>query len=147
MGLLAVLVDEARRVYEEEPEGEPWAEGEPPSEEKTGPWFRARLFPGQPRVSSPEARGRMLLIEGDAQLLLGVKDREGAKLYDDTGEFVAFDADDILEVKSKQLGTARWQVIAMPEPLRKKRRVIGYQCQLRRVRETVVAVAEEVVGP
>jgi hypothetical protein len=38
-----------------------------------------------------------------------------------------------LEIVSKQLGSAVWDVVGEPEPLRKKRKVIGYQATVRQI--------------
>jgi hypothetical protein len=137
MSLNSALVDEARRVYQEQdPTG--WNEDGPTFITKHGPWFRCRLTVHQPREQMPAGRGVYIFLEGDAELLFGVRDREGGFMAAPDGTFNAFDVDDQLEVVSADLGTRIWYVNTGPEPLRKKRRVIGYRVGLRMVSEPVV---------
>ncbi|HTE60772.1 MAG TPA: hypothetical protein VK631_10515, partial [Solirubrobacteraceae bacterium] len=79
MGLNKALVDEARRVYEEEDAPEPvfsggewsesWEEGEPDATQRRGPWFKVRLTINQPTEAARTYRNRVPVLEGDAELL------------------------------------------------------------------------------
>jgi hypothetical protein len=96
-----------------------------PSEE---PWFRCRIFLPQ----GPDTRGgpagaprhRAVLAP---TLLVGVKDTAGVPLV--------LKHTDRVEVDSPFQGRAVWQVQAEPEPLRKRRRVIGYQVAVQRLED------------
>lgn len=138
MSLNSALVDEARRVYTEEQPSD-WTEEGPTMSEKHGPWFRCRLTVHQPREQTQVQRGAYQFLQGDAELLFGVRDTEGNLLADVDGRFVAFDVDDKMEVASRDLGTNVWQINTGVEPLRKKRRVIGYRIGLARISEPDVA--------
>lgn len=60
-------------------------------------------------------------------LVTGFKDRAGAP--------ISISASDKIEINSRQLGTATYEVVGDPEPIRKKKRVIGYQVPLSRINE------------
>lgn len=140
MGLNTALVDLGRRVFEQEQPGA-WTEGEPEMDVRHGPWFRCRLTVHEPREQQPQGRYAYSFLAGDAELMFGVRDSEGGFLVDETGAFTAFDADDQIEVQSGDLGTRVWAVNTGVEPIRKKRRVIGYRCGLTRVDEPTVETA------
>lgn len=89
-----------------------------------GAWFRARLFPAGAPQTFDNGRPR---VASAPQLLLGIRDS--------SGELIEVHASLQVEVDSKDLGRALWQVTADPEPLRKRRRVIGYLAQIERVIE------------
>lgn len=136
------LIDQARRVYErEQPTGpDEWEEGEPRFDDRPnhGPWFRARLTIREPRE---EATGRgYRYLEGDAELMVGLRDLEGGFLVDPDGRFVGFDADDQVEVLPK--GAERpelWSVNTGMEPIRKVRgKLLGFRVGLNRVRDVSV---------
>lgn len=136
MSLNVALVDQARRVFTAQDPADDWEE-EPGYGDKTGPWFRARLTVHQPREQNDSGRGYRFL-QGDAELMFGVRDAEGGFMADETGRFVAFEADDAIEVASRDLGTQRWNLATGVEPIRKKRRVIGYRVGLQRSEEPSV---------
>jgi hypothetical protein len=137
MALARALVDRARRVYEQQaPQN--WTEEGPPMVEKHGPWFRCRLTEHQPSEQVPSGRGVYTFLEGDAELLFGTTDLEGGSLRSPDGEFEGFDVDDQVQVESADLGTRLWQVHTGAEPIRKRRRVIGYRVGLRRVEDVRV---------
>lgn len=150
------LKDEARRVYYEQLPGgggslpgddDEWIDGEPAApgggadayERRHGPWFKALLTVQQPRQFAPSGRGVYVPLEGDAELMLGIRDTEGNLFTNPDGEFVAFDADDRIEVKSKQLGRGVWHVNTGVEPLRTVRGpVVGWRVGLKRYTESEV---------
>lgn len=90
-----------------------------------GAWFKARLF----LRDAPERgeQGDRKKAVATPQLLFLVTDTDGGA--------VDVHADDRVEVASPELGTALWRLTAEPEPIRKKRRVIGYLVGLERVLE------------
>lgn len=124
MALGAALVDRARRVTKEASTVR--VEGTTPMAEVRSAWFRCRLFLGGDRESQGEDGSYVRSVRGPT-LLYGVRDADGAVL--DVGY------DEKLEVESAQLGDALWRVAGEPEPLRKRRTVIGYQVTLERVQE------------
>jgi hypothetical protein len=155
------LKDEARRVYWLTTPGgdgslpgddDEWIDGEPvtPDDDgdgdeepghtrRHGPWFKALLTIQQPRQFAPSGRGVYVPLEGDAELMIGVRDAEGNPFVDAEGEFRAFGSDDRIEVRSKQLGTAVWEVNTGVEPLRTVRGpVVGWRVGLKRYMEPEV---------
>lgn len=138
MALGAVLVDRAYLIRQEaivvggeEGEGEEVegttvveVEGSTVYEEDEGPEFKARL---QIESASERTRDGVTQTDPRPMLLTAKKDSEGTELD--------FKPSDRIKVVSKQLGTAIWEVDGEPEPLRKKRTVIGWQLTLHRVEE------------
>ena len=57
---------------------------------------------------------------------------------DASGELLEFRTSDRILVTSRQLGTDLWEVTGEPEPLRKKRKVIGWVVPINRVEEPAV---------
>lgn len=112
--------------------------------EVEGEWFRCRLtLPAAPETADASgARRRPVIVP---TLLYGVRDLQGGE--------VALSTENRVEVRSAALGDAQWEVVSNPEPLRKKRTIIGYQVTLRKVldqsfepaRETSVQTEREVV--
>lgn len=130
MGLNAVLVDRAR-VWREQADPVK-IEGRARMTPVTFEWFRARLtLPASPEQQDTN-RGRRKTVPNPT-LMFGVKDLSGAALD--------VRASDQLEVASPQLGTAMWRVSQDPGPIRKKRRVIGYEVVLERLKEPVREMA------
>lgn len=125
MGLNAVLVDQARTVRSE---AGPRIGGRSQMQPVFGPWFRARLFLDTASADEAEDdnRGRRKTVPRPT-LMCGVADLQGNAL--------SVKASDELEVASAELGTARWKITADPQPIRKKRRVIGMQLTLARMAE------------
>ena len=126
MGLVGVLVDNARTV-ERRAAGQR-VEGRTIYGTATGPWFKCRL-------TLPSA------LETDAEVVRPVQ-IVPTVLYgirDENGDVVILHNDVRLEVGSKELGDSVWDVVGEPEPLRKKRRVIGWQATIRRVEVAVPA--------
>jgi hypothetical protein len=56
---------------------------------------------------------------------------------DEDGNVVEFSNSDRLRVVSKELGEHIWEIDGEPDPIRKKRRVIGWELNLHRVEEGV----------
>lgn len=124
MGLGAALVDRARPLRKEPTTAR--VEGTTRVAWTTHEWFRARLFlGGDAEGEAPQSNHKRVLRT--PTLLCGRADSSGAALV--------IQHDDRLEVDSAQLGRAVWEVTGEPEPLRKRRTVIGYQLTLRRVVE------------
>jgi hypothetical protein len=89
-----------------------------------GEWFKARLSLSASTERTDDATG-VMPVTATPTLLCGVRDL--------AGDPIDFGGDDRLEVSSRELGTAVFDVVGDAEPLRKRRRVIGYQVGLRRV--------------
>lgn len=89
-----------------------------------GPMFRVRLDLG----SAPEnvREGRLETVPRP-RLLTGKRDSEG--------NLLEFHSSDVVRVVSAQLGEADWEVDGDPEPLRKRRTVIGWLLNVSRVSE------------
>src|SRR5947199_26742 len=122
MGLQGVLVDRARPLRKREAGRR--VEGRTIRGVAPGEWFKCRLtLPSAVEDSGATAGVRPVTTQ--PMLLLGVKDL--------AGEPLVLHNDLRLEINSRQLGLATWDVVGEPEPLRKKRRVIGYQAAIRRV--------------
>lgn len=125
MGLAAVLVDRARTIRKE---AGARVEGRSANVTVEGAWFKARLMldTAEAQESVDTGRGRRATVPRP-QLLYGVGDLEG-------GTVDVF-ASDQIEVFSVELGSAIWRVTGDPQPIRKKRRVIGWQAGLERLHE------------
>lgn len=124
MGLTSALVDRARVVTNESTGRK--VDGTTLMAETTGPWFRARLmFDTAPAKVDEQGERRKILAS--PSLMFGVKDEDGGVL-DVTGDLQ-------IEVASVELGTATWRTTGDPQPIRKKRRVIGGTINLQRVVE------------
>lgn len=122
MPIGSALVDKARVV--ERTAAGARVEGRTLRGETRGPWFRCRLtLPTSPEQAAAAAGIREVV-------------RVPTLLYDtidESGEPVVLTNQKRLEVASPELGTVVWDVSSDPEPLRKKRRVIGFQTTLRRL--------------
>lgn len=122
MGLNAALVDRAR-VVERRAAGAR-VEGRTLYGETRGAWFRCRLtLPSTREVQAAATRMPQANIE--PTLLVGDRD--------EAGDPVTLTIAQRVEVDSPELGEALWEVVTEPEPLRKKRRVLGYQATVRRI--------------
>lgn len=128
MALGAVLVDRARAIVRA-PTGVR-VEGTRQYGTVEGAWFRARLtLPPQPETQEP-AGGRRRVEKRPTMLY--------AKL-DENGEPVLLNVEMIVEIDSRELGRAFYQLDVDPEPLRKKRTVLGWEVALRRVEDHQVS--------
>lgn len=124
MGLGAALVDRARPLTKE-----PIAtrvEGTTQMTTVAGSWFKARLFLTAGREDSGAQGSYVRAVQGP-QLMYALRDSEG--------EPIVLNFDDKVEVDSPQLGRAVWRVVNQPEPIRKKRSLIGGLANLERVEE------------
>lgn len=92
--------------------------------ETTGAWFRARLtIPEAPRAAGNDAPGGQVNLSPTLMY----------ELLDSEGQVVDLSINERLEVDSVDLGRRMYEIEANPEPIRKRRRVIGFQATLRRV--------------
>jgi hypothetical protein len=124
MALGAVLVDRAR-ILRRAP-APVRVEGRTQFTTVTGAWFRCRLdLRSRSEGREPES-GFPRVVE-QPSLMFGVRDTEGRT--------VDLAASDRLEVVSPQLGRALWQAQGDPIPMRKRRRVIGWEATIKRVEE------------
>jgi hypothetical protein len=144
MSLRRACVDKARAVYDVEDPAQPWIEGEPWAEQQLGPWFRCRLTVQQPTEGTGVAGMRGMAargyhrMEGEAHLLLLPVYEDGSSLTDGrpgVGEFLAFDDMMMLQVISEASADELWHVSTGIQPIRKLKRVIGFEVGLRRARE------------
>ncbi|MET0604402.1 MAG: hypothetical protein ABW167_20620 [Baekduia sp.] len=126
MGLRSVLVDRARLVVKEGTGVK--VEGTTLMEPGHGEWFRCRLFLDMQQYEERSEQGGRRKRVKTPQVMFGVKDVAGDPLD--------VRADSELEVDSKEFGRALWQITGDPQPIRKKRRVIGGLVQVERVVET-----------
>lgn len=124
MGLNAALVDRAR-VIQKRAAGRV-VDGETIYSDTEGEWFKCRLQIGRDAKADEPATQAAESVH-TPELLYAFRDL--------AGEPVVLNVQQRLEVASRQLGDATYEVQADPEPLRKKRRVIGYQTTLRRVEQ------------
>ena len=132
MGLQSVLVDRARPLRKVV--GSQRVEGTTVVEAQTGDWFRARLT--LPEAAEQTQNGRKVTMPSPS-LLYSLKDTEGNP--------IELAAQDRVEVESVQLGSHVWQVTGDPKPIRKKRTLLGYRAQLKRVDEHQVTIPAPVV--
>ena len=124
MSLNSALVDRARRLVDTPTPVK--VEGTTQFQTLTYPWFKVRLtLSPAPESDDPQAARRR--VPRPATLLVGRKDADGNP--------TVINADDRLEVDSKQLGRAIYQVTGDGEPIRKKRKQIGWSATLVRVEE------------
>ena len=129
MGLGTALVDRARVVKKEAAGAR--VGGRTTLAPVSGQWFKARLFlpsAGAAPDSLDTQGGRRKMIK-QPTLLFALRDVDR--------EAVQVSAEFRLDVDSPELGRAVWEVRGDPEPLRKKRRVIGYYATLKRTDEPV----------
>jgi hypothetical protein len=124
MGLRSALVDRARLV--ERVASPVRINKRTTFTNVTEPWFKARLqMPSAPETA--EAAGGKTRNEVRPSMLFDWRDSEG--------NAVVLTTEKVVEVDSKELGRFYFRPDADPEPLRKKRRVIGFEVPLRRVEE------------
>jgi hypothetical protein len=122
MAYRSVLVDRARLLREAAQPVK--VEGTTISDEVRGPWFRVRLtIP--PAGDAPDTAGARRRVVDRPTLLTDKRD--------ETGEPVEIKHTDRIEVDSKQLGRAIYEVSGRVEPIRKKRSVMGWQATIHRV--------------
>ncbi len=122
MALGAALVDRARAVTRERTGAS--VDGEQLRGLVTAQWFKARLEVPQSPESPGPGSGRRRTVR-QPSLLVAFKDLDGRP--------VELSNAMRLEVDSAQLGRSLWEVSGDPAPLRKRRRVIGWQVTLAQV--------------
>lgn len=133
MALRGALKDRAR-IQRQEKDAKR-VEGRSIFHTRTGPYFRARLdINADPEAQ--DAAGSMSVVE-TPMLLADRVDAEHKPTF--------FQPDDKLEVESRDFnedGKRAWSLVAIfqidgePKPLRKKRKVIGWELRLKRVNES-----------
>lgn len=123
MALGAALVDRGRVVRLGEPG--PKVEGTTKYKDVKGPLFKCRLEEGQ--QSEGEVNPNRKRVTANANMIYDKKDS--------SGNVLEIRASDRVEVVSQELGTAIWEAGGSPEPLRKRRKVIGWEIPLRRVED------------
>lgn len=128
MGLRSALVDRARIIR---PHGTATkVEGSTVFTTVVGPWFRVRLEPALAQEGT--APGDFKTVTKSPVILMDTVDENGAP--------VGLTNEDRLEINAPRFGPNQiWLVIQDPEPIAKKRRVIGYQVQLQRVEKHLAA--------
>jgi hypothetical protein len=92
-----------------------------------GEWFRARLFLDMQQYAERDEQGERRKVVHTPQLMFGVRDVVGGA--------VAVLAEEEVEVDSPEFGRQVWRVTGDPQPIRKKRAVIGGLVTLERVVE------------
>ena len=92
--------------------------------ETEGPMFRVRLDVSATPQSTTDGMIREVI---SPRLLTGKSDSEGNPLE--------FKSSDVIRVISGQLGEELWEVQGDPEPLRKRRSLIGWQLNIQRIKE------------
>lgn len=96
-------------------------------------WFKCRLsLPKGTEPADPTASDRRRYVR-QPELLVGHRDKDGHPI-DIKGK-------DRIEVDSRQFGNLHFEVVGDPEPLRKKRRVIGWVLTLERADEHPMTAA------
>lgn len=133
MSLNRALVDRARRVYTREDPSTPWREGSPDAVRAYGPWVRVRF---RRQVESEAGNGVQVNEEG--ALLIGLKDERGVPTYV-AGRFIAWDADDMVQIRSAEGEDELWSVSSGVRPLRRRKGFVGFRCTIRAAREATVA--------
>lgn len=124
MALNSALVDHAR-IARREAAGVK-VEGRTRFGTVIGPWFRCRLELAS-RSQTREGESGMPRVLEQPSMMFAVKDTEG--------RVVDLLASDKVQVVSPQLGVFHFEATANPTPLRKKKRVIGWQVGLRGIDE------------
>jgi hypothetical protein len=124
MALNSALVDRARIVSRAPVASGRKVEGTTVYEKVEGPWFKARLFPEMSAAQLGVENRRRIIPDTPTML---------AALLDVNGDPVVITSEARIEVDSKELGNEVWDVSGEPQPLRKKRRVIGWYFGVRRV--------------
>lgn len=124
MAYASALVDRAR-IHRKSP-APVKVEGRTLFAEVRSAWFRVRLeADADSQSSQPESDVPRTVRT--AKLMVAPRDAEGRA--------VDLRFTDRVEVHSPQLGRAMWEVTQEPNPIRRKRRVIGWEVAVRRVEE------------
>lgn len=131
MSLNSALVDRARRLVDTPTPVK--VEGTTQFQTLHYPWFKCRLTLA-PAPEAPDPQAARVRVARPATLLIGLKDADG--------NLNQINADDKLEIDSKQLGRAVYQLTGDGEPIRKKRKLIGWAATATRVEEHEFVRAE-----
>jgi hypothetical protein len=89
-------------------------------------WFKCRLFLTS-TTDVPDPQQSHWLSTSAPQVLAVTRDYDGSPLM--------FRSDQTIEINSRQLGRHVWRMTGEPEPLRKRRRIIGWLLLVSRVIE------------
>jgi hypothetical protein len=119
----SALVDRAR-IVERESTGQK-VEGTTLMSPTHSAWFKCRLF--LESASERKEQGERRKVVATPQVLCALRD--------ENGELVVIEAEMRMEISSTELGTATWNVSGDPEPIRKKRSLIGWLASIERVVE------------
>ena len=92
-----------------------------------GPTFRVRL---ELNAAPKRKDGGRTATEPRPMLMTDRKDSEGHELR--------FRSSDRIQVTSRELGEALWEVDGDPKPIRKKKRLVGWELNIKRVNEPPV---------
>lgn len=122
MGLAKALVDSGRRVRKTSAGYR--VEGRTVYEDDIGTWFQVRLTIRRGTESLADGRQR---VAKPSELLFGLLDTGGAE--------VVLHADDRVEVDSADFGRALWRLTNEPEPMRRRKGMIGWVADVERVEE------------
>lgn len=124
MALTSALKDRARTIRREAAGVR--VQGMTPRAPTSSQWFKARLeLPANSEQTDAQG-GRRKQVKRPT-LMLGVKDLDRNP--------VVIKAEEQIEVDSEELGRAIWRVSGDPQPIRKKKRLIGWQATLERAVE------------
>lgn len=96
-------------------------------------WFKCR-FTYSPAPDSDDTQGARRRVPRNGQFMCAMTDQDGNTL--------TITAADRLELDSKELGQAIFEVTGDPEPIRKKRRMLGWMGTVVRVDEHEFVRAE-----
>jgi hypothetical protein len=96
-------------------------------------WFKCR-FTYNAAPDSNDAQGGERRTPRSGQLMCGLKDVDGNP--------IEINSDDRLWLDSKQLGEAMFQITSDGEPIRKKRKMLGWMATVTRVEEHPFTRAE-----
>lgn len=124
MALRAVCVDRARLLRKESSAVR--VEGSTSFVAVPGQWFRCRLFLTQSTDAEDPSKGHFSSTLAP-QLLCVRRDLDGSRLH--------LHGDERVEINSRQFGRTLWRMQGEPQPLRKRRRVIGWLAFIERVVE------------
>jgi len=131
MAFRGALVDRARLVVRVPLPYK--VEGTTRFEDLPGAWFRCR-FTYNSAPDSDDAQGGRRRTPRTGQIICGVRDMDRQPL--------AIRSSDRLELDSKQLGRAMFEITSDPEPIRKKRKMLGWMANVTRVEEHEFLEAE-----
>jgi hypothetical protein len=135
MGLGSALVDRGQ-VFVHAPTGRK-INGATEMEWQPGPIFKCRMEPEAGPEAADAAGGRPNEVSETPGLMTAAKDLSGVPLR--------ITSEQRIRVTSQQLGVADYDVMGNPSPIRKKRKVIGFNVALQRVID--YPRAPVVVGP